>query len=338
MFSHFPMLSTLCGPAPRWCLLILLVSFAAVLSASGFAQGHEDEIVANLAGGRVIIHVARDIILFAAIDQPVERNSIPPRVMNLDAAHIGVLLGASEWRIPADPKPIRIDRDFQRVGANERRTDVSPGEAEPDLDAIGITFLEKLRPLVGQLHHKLDFVPDDPIFQLVIIGYGSDQYGPEVWVAEYRIEQQQIATSGEYWQTRILRPRFTQLYPPEKHAPRTLVEVRYPVDLKGPRLSELIQGNDPRVVQVASKEPRFTKVLENLHGGQAQKAAPLDSVDFMRALLPLVANNAPFVMGTMAEQHGFEWIVPPAEPIEKVEEDKNRPREAPSLLRKPPKP
>jgi hypothetical protein len=338
MFSRFPMLSTLCGPSPRWCLVILLVLFAAVLSASGFAQGHEDEIVANLAGGRVIIHVARDIILFAAIDQPVERNSIPPRVMNLDAAHIGVLLGASEWRIPADPKPIRIDRDFQRVGANERRTDVSPGEAEPDLDAIGVTFLEKLRPLVGQLHHKLDFVPDDPIFQLVIIGYGSDQYGPEVWVAEYRIEQQQIATSGEYWQTRILRPRFTQLYPPEKHAPRTLVEVRYPVDLKGPKLSELIQGNDPRVVQVASKEPRFTKVLENLHGGQAQKAAPLDSVDFMRALLPLVANNAPFVMGTMAEQHGFEWIVPPAEPIEKVEEDKNRPREAPSLLRKPPKP
>jgi hypothetical protein len=336
MFSRFPILSTRGGPSARWCLLSLL--FVAFLPASGFAQGHEDEIVANLAGGRVIVHVAKDVILFAAIDQPVEGNSIPPRVMNLDASHIGVLLGASEWRIPADPKPIRIDRDFHRVGANERRTDSAPGEAEPDLDAIGITFLEKLRPLVGQLHHKLDFVPDDPIFQLVIIGYGSDQYGPEVWVAEYRIEQQQIATRGEYWQTRILRPRFTQLYPPEKHAPRTLVEVRYPVDLKGPRLSELIQGNDPRVVQVASREPRFNKVLENLHGGQAQKAAPLDSVDFMRALLPLVANNAPFVMGTMAEQHGFEWIVPPVEPVEKVEEDKKRAPEAPSLLRKPPKP
>jgi hypothetical protein len=312
-----------------------LLLCAALLSASGFEQGHEDEIIANLAGGRVIIHVAKDVILFAAIDQPVERNSIPPRVMNLDGAHIGVLLGASEWRIPADPKPIRIDRDFQRVGASQRRTDAAPGEAEPDLDAIGITFLEKLRPLVGQLHHKLEFLPDDPIFQLVIIGYGSDQYGPEVWVAEYRIEQQQIATRGEYWQTRILRPRFTQLYPPEKHAPRTLVEVRYPVDLKGPRLAELIQGNDPRVVEVASREPRFAKVLENLHGGQAQKAAPLDSADFMRALLPLIANKATFVLGTMAEQQGFEWIVPPEEPVEKVEKDKNRPPEAPSLLRKP---
>jgi len=319
----------------RWCLPILLLLLAAFLPASSFAQGREDEIIANLAGGRVIVHVARDLILFAAIDQPVERNSISPRVMNLDARHIGVLLGASEWRIPADPKPIRMDRDFHLAGASERRTDVAPGDAEPDLDAIGITFLEKLRPLVGQLHHKLDFVPDDPIFQLVIIGYGADQYGPEVWVAEYRMEQQQIATRGEYWQTRILRPRFTQLYPPEKHAPRMLVEVRYPVDLKGPRLSELIQGNDPRVVQLSAREPRFTKVLENLHGGQAQKAAPLDSVDFMRALLPLVANNAPFIMGTMAEQHGFEWIIPPAEPIEKAVEDKSRPPEAPSLLRKP---
>jgi hypothetical protein len=335
MFHRFPIRAEHRSFLSRWCLPILLLLLAAFLPASSFAQGREDEIIANLAGGRVIVHVARDLILFAAIDQPVERNSISPRVMNLDARHIGVLLGASEWRIPADPKPIRMDRDFHLAGASERRTDVAPGDAEPDLDAIGITFLEKLRPLVGQLHHKLDFVPDDPIFQLVIIGYGADQYGPEVWVAEYRMEQQQIATRGEYWQTRILRPRFTQLYPPEKHAPRMLVEVRYPVDLKGPRLSELIQGNDPRVVQLSAREPRFTKVLENLHGGQAQKAAPLDSVDFMRALLPLVANNAPFIMGTMAEQHGFEWIIPPAEPIEKAVEDKSRPPEAPSLLRKP---
>jgi len=335
MPCRFPILRTLGGPLPRLGVFLLVMLSAALLGASGFEQGHEDEIIANLAGGRVIIHVARDTILFAAIDQPVERNSIPPRVMNLDASHIGVLLGASEWRIPSDPKPIRIDRDFHRVGASERRNERGPGEAEPDLEAIGITFLEKLRPLVGQLHHKLEFLADDPIFQLVIIGYGSDQYGPEVWVAEYRIEQQQLATRGEYWQTRILRPRFTQLYPPEKHAPRTLLEVRYPVDQKGPRLAELVQGNDPRVVEIASREPRFGKVLENLHGGQAQKAAPLDSVDFMRALLPRISNNAPFVMGTMAEQQGFLWIVPPIEPVEKVEKDKNRPPEAPSLLRKP---
>src|SRR6202165_5159443 len=53
-------------------------------------EQHEDEIVANLAGGRAIVHVAKDVIVFEAIDQPVERNSIPPRVMDLDATHIGV--------------------------------------------------------------------------------------------------------------------------------------------------------------------------------------------------------------------------------------------------------
>jgi hypothetical protein len=335
MISRFPILAEYRVSLPDRCLHILFVLLAISLAASCFAQNREDEIIANLAGGRVIVHVARDAILFAAIDQPVERNSIPPRVMNLDSTHVGVLFGASEWRIPADPKPIRMDRDLPHVGARDRRYESAPGEAEPDLEIIGTAFLEKLRPLTAQLHHKLDFVPDDPIFQLVIIGYGSGKYGPEVWVAEFRIEQEQIATRGEYWQTRILRPRFTQLYPPEKHAPRTLVEIRYPADLKGPTLVELIQGNDPRIVRLATGEPRFAKVLENLHGGQAQKAVPLDSVDFMRALLPLVAKDAPFVMGSLEENRGFEWIVPPAEPVEKVEEDKNRPPEAPSLRRKP---
>ena len=154
-------------------------------------ETHEDEIVANLAGGRAIVHVAKDAIVFAAIDQPVERNSIPPRVMDLDATHIGVLFGASEWRIPADPKPIRLDRNFQRVARGDPRYQSAPGEGETDLETMGIAFLEKLRPLVAQLHHKLEFSSDDPIFQIVIIGYAPNDYGPEVWVVEYRIEQEQ---------------------------------------------------------------------------------------------------------------------------------------------------
>src|SRR5882762_4754520 len=339
MFSRFPIQAKHREPLPRRRLPILFMLFAGFLAGSSFAQSREDEIVANLAGGRAIVHAARDVIVFAAIDQPVERNSIPPRVMPLDSTHVGVLFGASEWRIPADPKPIRMDRDFQRVGANERRTDAAPGEAEPDLEAIGVTFLEKLRPLVGQLHHKLDFVPDDPIFQLVIIGYGADQYGPEVWVAEYRIEQQQVATrGGEYWQTRILRPRFTQLYPPEKHAPRMIVEARYPDNLKAPTLMALIQGNDPAIAQLRGSDARFAKVIDTVDKGQAQKAVPADAADFLRALLPLIADKQPFILAKMEEQHGFDWIVPPDEPVERAkkgEDDKNRPPEAPSLRRKP---
>lgn len=317
--------------------LLTAVLFAACLSSRLAAQDthREDEIVANLAGGRVIAHIARDSIVFAALDQPVEANSVPPRVVELDAGHVGVLLGASEWQLPADPRPIRLDRNVQHISAADPRFQ-SYGEAEPDLETIGVAFLEKLRPLVSQLHRKIEIAPDEPLLQLVVIGYAPLHYGPEVWVVEYRIEQEQISTRAEYWQTRVLRPRFTQLYPPEKHAPHTTVEARFPPDAKGPTLLELIQGNDPRIARLGAAEPRFAKVLEAIGKGQAQKAVPTDAADFLRAALPLIVPNTPFVLATMEEQHGFEWIVPPQEPVEKAKkDDKNRPPEAPTLLRRP---
>jgi hypothetical protein len=294
----------------------------------------EDEIVANLAGGRVIVHVARETIVFAAIDQPIEAKAIPPRAVNLDVGHVGILLGASEWQLPADPKPVRLDRNIQHIATPDAKFQQS-GEAEPDLESIGVAFLEKLRPLVTQLHHKVELAPDEPLLQIVVLGFAPDNYGPEVWVVEYRMEQEQVATRGEYWQTRLLRPRFTQLYPPEKHAPRTPVESRYPPEMKGPTFLELIQGNDPRISRLGAGEPRFAKVLEAIDKGQAQKAVAIDAADFLRAALPLIAPNAGFFLGTMEEQRGFSWIVPPDEPIEKAKEDKDRPPEAPSLRRKP---
>lgn len=321
----------------RLILVVLLASTGFCTGAVTFPQqSHEDEIVANLAAGRVIVHVAKELIIFAAIDQPAERNSIPPRVMDLDSTHIGILFGASEWKYPSDPKPVRLDRNFQRVSGKDPRYQPAPGEAESDLETLGTAFLEKLRPLVAQLHHKLDFAPEEPIFQVVIVGYAPNDYGPEVWVVEYRIEQEQIATRGEYWQTRVLRPRFTQLYPPEKHAPRTVVEIRYPADAKGPTLPQLIEGNDPEIDHLGSSQPRFAKVLEGIRRGQANKAAAVDSADFMRGVLPLINEGAHYILGTMEERRGFEWIIPPDESVEKAEEkDKNRPPEAPTLRKRP---
>jgi hypothetical protein len=317
--------------------LLTLVAALAVAAAHTPAQApdREDEIVASLAGGRVIVHVARDVVLFAAIDHPVEDRSVPPRVMELDSTHIGVILGASEWQSPADPKPFRMDRDLPRISGKDPKYQGYAGEAEPDLETIGTGFLEKLRPVVSRLHHKLDFPSDLPLFEVVVIGYAPNEYGPEVWTIEYRIEQEEIATRGDFWQTRILRPRFTQLYPPEKHAPRTLIETRYPADLKGATLLDLIQGNDPQIARLGSSDAKFAKVLENIEKGQAQKAVAADSADFLRALIPLIAGNSRFVIGRMEDQRGFAWIVAPDEPIEKVKEDKNRPPEAPSLRRRP---
>src|SRR5258708_8544834 len=167
--------------APFWLLIFYLVA-----AISCCAQDREDEIVANLAGGQVIVDVAKDAIGSAAIDHPVERSSIPARVLALDSTHIAVLFGASEWRIPSDPKPVRLDRNFQRIAAKDPRYQSAPGEAEPDLETIGIAFLEKLRPLVGQLHHKLDFSPDEPILQVVIIGYTPNDYSPQECDAQSR--------------------------------------------------------------------------------------------------------------------------------------------------------
>lgn len=313
--------------------LCLLASTATAQIARAQDRERSDEIVANLAGGRVIIHVARDAIVFAAIDRPVETKSIPPRVMSIDSTHIGVLLGASEWQLTADPKPVRLDKDFPRMQRKDPHYASNPDEVEPDLEAIGVAFLERLRPLVSQLRHKIEFKPDEALFEVVIIGFAPDDYGPEVWTVEYHIQQEEIATRGDFWQTRLLRPRFTQLYPPEKHAPKTLVEIRYPETIQGPTLLQLIQGNDPDIEKVSRGEPKFSKVAESIDRGQANKAGPQDATDFLRAVLPLISENARFILGTMTER-GFDWVVPPDEPVEKAKEDKNQPPDAPSLHRK----
>jgi hypothetical protein len=314
--------------------VILLACVAATKISPAQERDRTDEIVANLAGGRVIVHVARDKIVFAAIDLPVEPNSIPPRVLSIDTRHVGVLLGASEWRIPADPKPVRLDRDFPQLSGKNPAYNVNPDEVAPDLDVIGVAFLERLRPLVSQLHHKIEFKPDETLFEVVVIGFAPDDYGPEVWTLEYRIHQEEIATRGDFWQTRLLRPRYTQLYPPEKHAPKTLVEIRYPDTLKGPTLQQLIQGNDPELDNLSRGDPKFSKVMAVIDQGQANKAVPEDATDFLRAALPLISDKAKFILGTVTER-GFDWVVPPEEPVEKAKEDKNKPPEAPSLRKKP---
>jgi hypothetical protein len=311
---------------------------ATIVTVPAQAQDRErsDEIVANLAGGKIIIHVARDTIIFAAINQPIEANSIPPRFLSIDPKHIGILFGASEWRLTSDPKPVRLDKDFPRVPGKDPRYASNPDEADPDLETIGVAFLEKLRPLVTQLHHKIEFKPDEPLFEVVVVGFAPDDYGPEVWTLEYRIQQEEIATRGDFWQTRLLRPRFTQIYPPEKHAPKTLIEIRYPETVQTgqePTLLQLIQGNYPDIEKISRGEPKFTKVVENIDRGQANKAVPQDAADFLRAVLPVISEKATFVLGTMTER-GFDWVVPPDEPVEKAKEDKNQPPDAPSLHRK----
>ena len=302
-------------------------------------QSLENEVVANLAGGRVVVDVSREVISFAVIDHPLEVNSHPPRVLSLDGTHVGVLFGAAEWQVSADPRPVRLDHNFERISKQDPRYHSYPDDTEPDLESIGVGFLERLRPLVSQLHNKLNFSPEEPIFEVIIIGYAKD-YGPEVWQVDYRIEQEEVGARGkDYWQTHILRPRFNQLYPPEgKKSPRRLVETRYPEDLDGADLNALIVRDDPRIGHLRAADPRFAKILAQIEKGETQKAADADSTDLLRAMVPFIAGNARFALGTIGEQEGFLWVVPPDEPIEAAVPDKNQPPDAPTLRRKPKSP
>jgi len=314
----------------RWFLL-------AVLLAVPRAPAQEDEIVANLAGGRAIIHVAGNhTILLAAIDHPLESKSVPLRVASIDSRHVGILLGASEWQIPAQPRPIRLDRDIPRFAPVDPRT-APISDADQDLEQIGVAFLEKLRPLVAQLHHPIDLKPDEPLFQILLVGFAPQYYGPEVWLIDYQVEQSVVGSRDDYLQTRLLRPRFTQLYPPEKGRPKTLIEVRLPVDLPDIPLLGLIQQNTAPIARLRMSDQHISKVMELIERGEAQKANPTAAADFLRAALPIMAGNAPFILGSITETEGFQWIVPPAEPREKEKtaEDKNRPADAPTLTRKP---
>ena len=319
--------------------MLMVCALTAVGPAGAQGSAQDDEIVASLTGGRVIVHaIGKEVATFVAIDEPVEPGAAPPRVINVDATHVAVIFGASEWRVPADPKPIRLDKTDARIGgAADPRYRETYVEAEPDLERIGVAFLEKVSPLAAKLHHKVDFPAEQPLVELVVIGFGPGDYGPEVWTVEYRMAQSEVSSRGDFWQTRVLRPRFTQVYPPDKKAPHKMVEVCYPESCKGPTLQQLIEGNEPTLGKLAASDAKMAKSVDFISRGQAQKAEVQASMDFLRAAIPLIYPGKKFVMGSMQAQRGFDWIVPPDEPVERAKDekpDKDRPPEAPTLRKR----
>ena len=51
--------------------IALAAALLAIFSLPAAAQDRDDEIVATLAGGRVIVHATRENIVFIAINEPV---------------------------------------------------------------------------------------------------------------------------------------------------------------------------------------------------------------------------------------------------------------------------
>src|ERR1035441_1994207 len=88
------------------CLLaaLLLVSDSALarsVAAQEKSQAPTEEIVANLAAGRVIVAVVKDAILVATIENPIEAETHPPIPVEMQTSRLGVILGAVEWISPS---------------------------------------------------------------------------------------------------------------------------------------------------------------------------------------------------------------------------------------------
>lgn len=310
----------------------LCVAWLVGTAAVAAAQVREgDEVVANLAAGRVILAVAKEGILLGGIEQPVEANSLPPRLVPVGGTHVAILLGAAEWILPGS-RTVRLERSAPRVTGDPSRAPASDPEAASDIEQIGVGFLERLRPLVEQLHHKIDLGPNEPILEVLLVGYAGD-YGPEAWLLKYRVVQELLR--GDYYRTRPLRPSYTQLYPPEKHQPRTLIEVRYPEDEDAETLLQLIQRNDPQMEKIRMSDKKVAQAVERIEAGKSSDARLEGATSFLETALAALAGDKQFFLGVYEEERGLNWVVPPARTAAEIQEEKSRPPEAPTLRKKP---
>ncbi len=327
--------------SPR--LFLFLSAFICVhpwfLPPRAFAQEAGDqEVAANLAEGRVVICAAKDGIILAAMDAHGEAGSQPPAIAILSAERMGVMLGAVEWVQPdSKDKPVRLDNEFHSlvVAALNDAGQKDTGFRASDIESIGIAVLERLRVLAGLLHHKINLGEDEPLIRIVLAGYVRD-YGPEAWTIDYHIRQDPLG--NDIWRTRVLRPSYNQLYPPEKGQPKTFIEVRYPPENRAtgePELLDLLQQNDSRLTKIRAANEIQAKSVTLAVEGQSQKTDAASLVNFLKAALPAI--SAPETKLTMAKvdyDGGFQWILqppkapgpPPGEtPSDKTPEEPERP-------------
>ena len=312
--------------------LPLFLAAAVPLPLPGQAQQPtaEGEWVANLAAGRLLIAVVKGGMVIASVENPVEPGTRPPQIIPLAGNRVGVLLGAVDWSYLSPKTQIaRLGTELPRLrmrrSGGEGRPRLQPGGpvVGSEAEQVGLGLLERLRDVATHIHGQLDLGPDDPIVELVLAGY-DEENGGEVWLLKYTVTQEQ--ERGDYWETRVMRPSYHCLWPPEKGQPHNLVEVRYPAADSDPSLADLLHQGDSRLVRIRESDRALAKVADQLVGGESQKANFTDTEQFLRATLGAIApENAKQAIATISGKEGFAWVLEP--PSEKPP----RPPGAPSL-------
>jgi len=328
------------------CLIASTAIFALVLFCLPPAHAQDatappaDEVIVNLAAGRVIIAVVKDAIIIGTVEDPIEAGTHPPIPAELSSRRAGVMLGAVEWYSVTTQQDIaRLDRDLPRLKGRMNREDPSmkavgeQAEAK-DIIAAGQGPLEALNAAAKYLHNKVELPNNEPLAELIIADY-LEGYGPEVWQLNYPLQQER--QRGDYWDSRVLHPRFLQFWPPEKKDARTLLEFHYPPTGSQPTLLELLQRKDPRLVKIGESDSKMYEVANQILQGQTNKLKAGETIQYLRAALGAISPpKSRQTMAAIGVDTGFEWILPPPpEPIAPRSRRKEQEREegAPTLLK-----
>jgi hypothetical protein len=320
-----------------WAALAIALLFVAPRAIGQDQAGTaNEETVASLAAGRVVIVVVKGAVLIGTIENPIEADSRPPTPVAIGSQRVGVILGTVRWSSPSTQQEIaRLDEDLPHLhsGAVTQTPHLSldPGGVEAtDLETIGQGLLDRLNEVAENLHAKVDLPPNEPLAELILAGY-TPNYGPEVWHLAYAMKQREEQIG--YFTTRVLLPSYVQFFPPEKGQPRTLIEFAYPPENVPPTLLELLRQKDPRLQSLIASDAKMAAVAGHFLAGDSIKVLPVDATQFLRAALDAIAPpKARETMAVISEENGFSWILapPPEQPLPGLRPARRS--DAPSLL------
>lgn len=321
-------------------LLVLLCSGSALSRQQ--SEGPREEIVANLDAGRVIIAVVRDEILVATIENRIEAETRPPIPVQLSSERLAVTLGAVDWFSPSSQQTLvnisaelpHLRSNFVHSGPHLQQAEAE-GEAS-DIEAIGQGVMERLNDVAHDLHNKIQQTQDEPLTELIVADFLTG-YGPEVWQVTFGVEQEQ--QQGDFWDTRVLRPKYLQFWPPEKGQPHTLLEFAYPPDNPPTPLLDLIRQKDSKLQKIIGSEPTMAAVANQFLAGDSKKIGAEDAMQFLRAAVSAIAGpHDRQTFATIGQESGFAWVLPPPPEATKLgapAQQQNRPADAPSLIKHP---
>jgi hypothetical protein len=331
------------GVLGQWIRSAALVFALALASRASAAQepsgARGEEIVVNLAAGRVVIAVVKDAMVIGTVEDPIESETRPPTPTVLGSTRVCIVLGADEWVSPGAHREVaRLSTELPRlrsrmVSSSPHLEQAQEGTEASDIESVGQALLERLNQVASLLHGRVDLPLNEPITELVIADY-LPGYGPEAWQLTYEMKQEE--EKDDYWSTRVLRPVYLQFWPPEKGQPRTLIEFSYPPENAPPSLLDLLRQNDNRLESIEKPDAKMAEVAGHFLAGESNKVMAVDAVQFLRAALAAVSTpQARQTMILIGRESGIQWILaPPSEPVRPGTEE-TRPSDAPSLMKPP---